>query len=167
MVLEKIKYKAGNMKIEYVNRGTDMVVVLDSKKHTEDLDTLIGHLQKFRSYVNLKSELRIPEDDWNLINVVGLEFHTEEKKGLGKGVRFFYEVYLRNHMPYETIEGISPFTYLKCNYSNLLVPQTVRSELELFSDSVLDTARVFMKADQKQPTLFQIDEERKEELDHA
>jgi len=152
MILEKIKYKKGNAKIEYVNRGTAMSATLTTELDMDDLNPIMGRLQIFAPYINQVCELRVPGDDINLIHVTGIEIVNETKIGLGKGAKFFYDIYLQK-IPYETIEGQSPATYFKCDFQYLKMPGSVIDRIEEFADFTMDTIKHHMRVD-KQPSLF-------------
>jgi hypothetical protein len=152
MIFEKIKYKKGNAKIEYVNRGTAMSATLTTELDMDDLNPILARLQVFATYVNQICELKIPGDDINLIQVTGLEIVNETKIGLGKGVKFYFDKHLQK-IPYECIEGQSPSTYFKCEFPHLKTPGSVIDKVGEFAEFTMDTVKSHMRVE-KQPSLF-------------
>jgi hypothetical protein len=129
-----------------------MAAILTTDLDMDDLNPIMGRLQVFASYINQICELRIHGDDINLIHVTGLEIVNETKIGLGKGVKFYYEVQLQK-IAYESIEGLSPATYFKCDLPHLKMPGSVIDRIEEFADFTMDTIKHHMRID-KQPSLF-------------
>lgn len=165
MILEEIKYNKGVMKVAYLNRGVEMSAKLDAQRDHEDVDAILGYATRFRDYINAVAELNVPGDDINLLVCTGLKFVEETKIGLGRGVKFYFEKYLRNY-PLEVIKSETPPKYLsrEMNVDYVKLPNAILSELIEFNEIVLDAVRYCMKVDE-QPSLFPSNQS--EALDNA